>query len=730
MYVAYHIFSNYTLFTTTLVLILTFPLWLYFAFFQTVGGLLCIGSSLLYLNRYLVDKTEATPFRYDPQRTRLDCSLEANAYVEEMSLAVTDSSDAENPQSIVTLRLDRADGNIHIGKAELHVGASIDSIRLQDQTSPDPFFLLQPVGEAESTESPDPLLSVAFLTFRSSDSLLLFLSSVEAVKRDDICQGKTTLQIALRPFAVDYYQPALVAAYRVLMCYNVVSDSLQDDAEAVHSIDSDSVNTASDAQNTASNSIQNTASNSAYDSSSDPVHDIDSDTGYATSDSLPSSQESEPSTDSIPLLGIQVDIASMSFVERSDDRSVIASLSVAPLKVLFHRNGHQSDIDVTGSSVAVVDDVSVGLHTPNLQVHVSSYLADSPFYPGFSSSILVRAPSLQGVLRFPFILTVIRTLFSGSLLSEMRGKEPDESTEASDYSQKPHMDIQVANPSILLASDATGKNGILLRSRNITLESGDRSIMFNTMMVTADGLTVLDDTPILHTSRLAICLRFCDTSTRVSITLDPSSLVLFPQSLTHLMAAISHSFKKSEPLATEDEECVLTEVSADDGDFTVNINPSFILDVTIRGITAYLESEVLSESSTIEGYMEEVRSNALVSVALSRSSCTYKTSPTDKSVEASIGVLSLTDSNAHSPCNDSYRRCATLGSGLEPFVKGQLAILDDGSKLFCNAHVGPIIFHLTPTLLSVPTTFMQYLPQKSGTEEVPVEPSPAPIVCR
>ena len=384
MYVAYHIFSNYTLFTTTLVLILTFPLWLYFAFFQTVGGLLCIGSSLLYLNRYLVDKTEATPFRYDPQRTRLDCSLEANAYVEEMSLAVTDSSDAENPQSIVTLRLDRADGNIHIGKAELHVGASIDSIRLQDQTSPDPFFLLQPVGEAESTESPDPLLSVAFLTFRSSDSLLLFLSSVEAVKRDDICQGKTTLQIALRPFAVDFYQPALVAVYRVLMCYNVVSDSLQDDAEAVHSIDSDSVNTASDAQNTASNSIQNTASNSAYDSSSDPVHDIDSDTGYATSDSLPSSQESEPSTDSIPLLGIQVDIASMSFVERSDDRSVIASLSVAPLKVLFHRNGHQSDIDVTGSSIAVVDDVSVGLHAPNLQVHVSSYLADSPFYPGFS----------------------------------------------------------------------------------------------------------------------------------------------------------------------------------------------------------------------------------------------------------------------------------------------------------------------------------------------------------
>ena len=119
-----------------------------------------------------------------------------------------------------------------------------------------------------------------------------------------------------------------------------------------------------------------------------------------------------------------------------------------------------------------------------------------------------------------------------------------------------------------------------------------------------------------------------------------------------------------------------------------------------------------------------------MSVALSRSSCTYETSPTDKSVEASIGVLSLTDSNAHSPCNDSYRRCATLGSGLEPFVKGQLAILDDGSKLFCNAHVGPIIFHLTPTLLSVPTTFMQYLPQKSGTEEVPVEPSPAPIVCR
>ena len=702
MYIAYHVFSNYTLFTTILFLILTFPLWLYFAFFQTVGGLLCLGSSLLYLNRFLVDKTEATPFLYDPQRTRRDSPLQLNVCAKEVSLAITDSSKAEDPQAIMTLCLDDGYGDIHVGKADLLLDVSIGSITLQDQTSPDPFFLLQPV---EESESPDPLLSITFLSVHSSDSFFLVPSSLEAVKSDAICQGTTTLTVALRPFAIDFYQPVLVAAYRVITCFGVVSDSSSGDSGSVNGVGSNSVSAIP----------------------SDSMSAIPSDPSHTTSASPHSPHEDNNSTLS---LGIQVDIASISLVERNDDRSVFASLSIAPLQVMVHRNDHQTDIDVTGASIAVIDDVSVGLHAPDLQVHVSSYVAHSPHYPGFSSSILVRAPSLQGVLRLPFILTTVRTLLSGSLVTAMSGEESKESTEASDYSQKPHMDIQVANPCILLASDATGTNGILLRSRAITLSSGDRNIVFNTMMVTADDLTVSDDTPILHTPRLSLCLRFCDTSTRVSITLDPSFLILFLTTLTHLMAAISHSFKQSDPPAVEEEECVLTEVSADDGDFTVNINPSFILDVTIHGITAYLEQEPLSKSPTIEGYMEEVQSNAVVTVTLSQSSCTYKTSLTDKSIEASIGVLSLIDSSAHSPCDDSYRQCASLGSEIEPFVKGQLAILDDGSRLFCNARVGPTVFHLTPALLSIPMTFMKYLPHQKAAENNAVEQSPAPVVCR
>ena len=727
MYVAYHVFSNYTLFATTVFLILTFPLWLFFAFFQTVGGLLCLGSSLLYLNRFLVDKTEATPLRYDPQRTRRDSSLQVNVRAKEVSLGITDSSAAEDMRPIISLRAIAGDGELRVSRADLLLKTTVGAVTLQDLTSPEPCFLLQPVA---ASESPDPLLSFTFLSVHSSDSFFLLPSSLEAVERDSVCQGKTTLRIALRPLAVDFYQPAIVAAYRVLASYGV-SDSSQGGVKESMGVVSESTG------DHAADSTGAIAPDSLHDIAPDSMNDITPDSSHAVSNS----HISDPSHDSskspqednklaTPSLAIQVDIASISFVERNDDRSVFASLSLAPIQVMLHRNGHQLDIDVTGASIAVVDDVSVGLHAPDLQVHISSYVADSPHYPGFSSSILVRAPSLQGVLRLPFILAAVRTLLSGSLVSEMSAKETTESVEAVDYSQKPHMDIQVANPCILLASDATGNSGILLRSRKIVLESGERSIVFNTMMVTADGLTVSDEAPILHTSRLGLCLRFCDTSTRVSITLDPSYLILFPPTLTHLMAAISHSFKQSTPSAVEDEEFVLTEVSADDGDFTVHIDPSFILDVTLRGITAYLEQESLQALPTVEAYMEEVRSNAVAEATLTQSSCTYKSSLCDKSVEASIGVLSLIDSSAHSLCADSYRQCASLGNEMEPFVKGQLAILEDGSKLFCSARVGPTVFHLTPALLSIPVTFTHYLPQKSATESGSVEESSSPVVCR
>ena len=173
-FLVYHIFSSYPVFIITVLMLILFPFWLYSAFLQAVGGLLCIGSSLLYLNRWVIDQHEAKSRRKDCQRDHRSSMVQLHLETEEVVLELT-STEFNTTESIVSnvlaLHINALEGDIHMDKRELSVGVQVKAVALEDLMITPSSYLLG--SSSENTwevmkQRSSPFLSVQYVTYSPS----------------------------------------------------------------------------------------------------------------------------------------------------------------------------------------------------------------------------------------------------------------------------------------------------------------------------------------------------------------------------------------------------------------------------------------------------------------------------------------------------------------------------------------------------------------------------------
>ena len=91
LFITYSLFSSYPLFFITLFSVLCFPICLLYSLAQALGSLLLFSSALLFLNRFLVDSTDALPDRSDEDRSKRDVSIEAALDLHQTHAIFTDA---------------------------------------------------------------------------------------------------------------------------------------------------------------------------------------------------------------------------------------------------------------------------------------------------------------------------------------------------------------------------------------------------------------------------------------------------------------------------------------------------------------------------------------------------------------------------------------------------------------------------------------------------------------
>ena len=171
-FLAYHIFSSYPAFIITVLMLILFPFWLYSAFLQAIGGLLCIGSSLLYLNRWVIDQHEAKSRRKDCQRDRHSSMLQLHLQTEEVGLELTStefSATESMVSNILILHVNALECDIRMDKQVLSVDVQVKAVSLEDLMMTPSSYLL---GSSETWEmmkqSTSPFLSVQYITYCAS----------------------------------------------------------------------------------------------------------------------------------------------------------------------------------------------------------------------------------------------------------------------------------------------------------------------------------------------------------------------------------------------------------------------------------------------------------------------------------------------------------------------------------------------------------------------------------
>lgn len=175
-FLAYHIFSSYPTFIITLLMIISFPFWLYSAFLQALGGLLCLGSGLLYLNRWVIDQSEAKSRRKDCQRDSHSTTLQLHLQTEEITLQLTTtefSSTETIVSNVLALRINTLESNVHVDKQKLTIDVQIQALALEDlMTTPSSYLVCSSTEHTWEMmkQRASPFLSIHFLSCSSPSS--------------------------------------------------------------------------------------------------------------------------------------------------------------------------------------------------------------------------------------------------------------------------------------------------------------------------------------------------------------------------------------------------------------------------------------------------------------------------------------------------------------------------------------------------------------------------------
>ena len=414
-------------------------------------------------------------------------------------------------------------------------------------------------------------------------------------------------------------------------------------------------------------------------------------------------------------LDIEVSAASLLFVEQTDDGVATASLDMSQLRVRYQKD-EKTHFKGAGMNVRVLNSTSQPiLQSPTLDLHM--------IFSSDSATVLhLTVPDIHGLFQYPFIMSVYHTITQGEFLMSFYGEESDESEIATDYSQCLILDIHCPSPRLTL--HLSDSDGIILTSHEVSVCSGDRCVLFNSIVVTADTLVITDSVPVLALSKLQYCMRYSDTMTRMSIDADPVSVVLAPYSLPRIIQAFSNGFiDSSQSLDTNemnsDNEIILTEVfdSETDDIFTFTKDPSFAFDISLQSVSLLLVIHPDDSYDEMSALYEAMTHNSILEMQLHKTVVNYKSSPCDMELGLNIHSLSLIDHDRSSLCPVDRRQFIVIGSDSDPMIQGKILLVDNSSKLFCEVNVGTSQIQITPFLLSLPSLLIHYLPESNSSSQ-------------
>ena len=142
-------------------------------------------------------------------------------------------------------------------------------------------------------------------------------------------------------------------------------------------------------------------------------------------------------------------------------------------------------------------------------------------------------------------MQLVYSITRGTLLTSLHQdeEEPSETT-STDYSSGARLHLSFADIALLLPCDEGFTSSCEVRADTLRLETGARGVLFNTLVLTAKPLIVVENREngqscvALHSLETELKIRLSSSLTRLTLSFDDSLLVLQERTIEQILNAV------------------------------------------------------------------------------------------------------------------------------------------------------------------------------------------------
>ena len=281
--------------------------------------------------------------------------------------------------------------------------------------------------------------------------------------------------------------------------------------------------------------------------------------------------------------------------------------------------------------------------TPQIVFSFTHYSPLAPSYPHHAMDISLSLSPLHGTARLAFILRLLHSVTEGTLLSSFQSDEPVADPTPTDYSTGARLSLFFSSVSVHLPCDEGFRSSCELRADRLSLVTGDRSALFNTLVVRATPLHLLDrrapqtSAVIVATPEAELKIHTSAALTRLSLSLGDSAVVLQPHTVERVLQAEQHLLanrtQSESTEAIEPAEELLTEVSDSDSEDSVEAaaaRATFCFEAAVSSLRCTISQPCLSPALSVATYLDEISGHSSLTLIADAPFFSIKSSPSDR----------------------------------------------------------------------------------------------------
>ena len=273
----------------------------------------------------------------------------------------------------------------------------------------------------------------------------------------------------------------------------------------------------------------------------------------------------------------------------------------------------------------------------------------APSYPHYSSDIRLSLSPVHGTARLAFILRLVHSITRGTLLTTLTSSRQANDTASTDYSSGARLNLSFSSISIHLPCDENFRSSYEVRADCLSLVTGDRSMLFNTLVLHATPLQLLDrreakkSAVVVATPEAELKIHISAALTRLSLSLGHASVVLQPNTIERVLQAVQHLLanrEKDEPAdpaeseqPEELEEELLTEVSDSESEDSVEktaLRANFCFEVSLASLRCNVTPPCFSSALDIDTYLIEANNGSSLALCAEKPFFSIKSSIRDR----------------------------------------------------------------------------------------------------